>query len=90
MAIYIGERLVREHELNCEKGYLNDRGKFYNPVSHFPVALFDTHGYLVVYSGNELKVPPFQDSQRLNVTAPGISAHPHYVRCHGHRHFGMA
>ena len=80
-----GETLILEHGLSCAKGYYSKDGRFYNQISHFPVALFDPNGYVIIYSETELRQAPFQYGVRLKVSRFGISGHTRYVHC-PHRH----
>ena len=77
----IGPRLLREHRLDCEKGYYSDNGIPYQKPAAFPVVFFDPNGYLVVRDRHSLDTNP-----HINVGAQvsipgGISKVPGYVKC---------
>ncbi len=80
-----GETLILEHGLSCAKGYYSKDGRFYNQITHFPVALFDPNGYVIISSEAELRQAPFQYGVKLKVSGPGISGHHRYQPC-PHRH----
>lgn len=80
-----GKGLLMEHGLSCASAYYSKNGGFYSPISGFPVALFDPNGFVVIHTEDELQHAPFQYGIRLNVSSPGISAHPRYKKCpHSH------
>ena len=77
----IGPRLLREHRLDCEKGYYSDTGIPYQKPAGFPVVFFDPNGYLIIRDEHSLN-----NNSNINVgkqvSIPGgISRVPGYVKC---------
>ena len=82
----IGARLMREHtQLRCGKGYFSINGVPYQKPSHFPVALFDSTGYLLIDNEAAMQSNPYIHVGKQISIPGGISSVPGYVSC-GHRH----
>lgn len=58
-----------------------ETGDWYHPLSRFPAALFDLHGYLLFATEEEYRTSPhISVGKQVGVPKPGISAIPGYVR----------
>ncbi len=81
----IGPRLLREHRLNCEKGYYSDTGIPYQKPAQFPAVFFDPNGYLIVRDESSMHSNPHINVGKQVSIPGGISRIPGYVKC-GHIH----
>ena len=77
----IGPRLLREHGLDCEKGYFSKTGIPYQKPNNFPAVFFDINGYFIVDDEAAMQNNP-QINVGKQVSIPrGISSVLGYVRC---------
>ena len=81
----IGSRLLREHGLNCAKGYFSKTGIPYQKPDTFPVVLFDTDGYLIISDEESMRSNPYINVGKQVSIPNGIGSIPGYTKCQ-HEH----
>ena len=81
----IGPRLLKEHGLDCQKGYYSKTGIPYTRPSGFPAVFFDPDGYLIIDDETSMRSNPYIHVGVQASVPRGISSAPGYVRC-GHIH----
>ena len=81
----IGPRLLREHGLNCEKGYFSKTGIPYQKPDIFPAVFFDPSGYLIVSDEASMRSSPYINVGKQVSIPSGISSLRDYVECK-HQH----
>ena len=81
----IGPRLLREHGLDCERGYFHKDGIAYQNPYGFPAVFFDPGGYLIVKDEASMRNNPYINVGRQISIPRGVYSIPGYVRC-SHEH----
>ena len=81
----IGSRLLREHDLNCAKGYFSKTGIPYQKPDNFPVVLFDTNGYVIISDDESMRSNPYINVGKQVSIPNGIDSIPGYTKCQ-HEH----
>jgi 5-methylcytosine-specific restriction endonuclease McrA len=85
-------KLNRKKALELQKAWgvvakqvrYRETGDWYNPLSLFPAALFDAHGYVLFATREDYRNSPhISIGKQIGVTKPGISAIPGYVLAPG-------
>jgi len=77
-----GYHLNEEWNVGARHALFHKEGTFYMLLERFPVALFDTNGYLLFQTEEEyLSCQYLEIDERVNVRG-GISAVPGYVQVH--------
>ncbi len=85
----IGPMLLRDHGLDCKKGYFSKNGVPYQKPDRFPAALFDPNGYLIVEDEDSMfRNPNIHVGKQLSIPS-GIKSIPGYVQC-PHTHGPMS
>ena len=77
----IGPRLLREHGLDCAKGYFSKTGIPYQKPSSFPAVFFDINGYCIVNDEVAMQNSPHINVGKQVSIPRGIYSIPGYVRC---------
>ena len=77
----IGSRLLREHGLNCAKGYFSKTGVPYHKPDNFPAALFDTNGFFIINDEDSMLSNPYINVGKQVSIPRGIDSIPGYTKC---------
>ena len=77
----IGPRLLREHGLNCAKGYFSKTGIPYQKPDSFPAALFDTNGFFIVDDEEAMRDNPYINVGKQISIPAGVYSVPGYIKC---------
>ena len=77
----IGSRLLREHGLDCAKGYFSKIGVPYQKPGEFPAALFDRGGYKIFHDEESLLSTPGVNVGKQVSIPRGLKSLPDYVPC---------
>lgn len=76
-----GRRLLREWKIPARQAFYHRGGRFYMPLSQFPGALCDPHGYVVFISREDYeRSPNLSIGPRLNIRHGVISDMSGYRR----------
>ena len=77
----IGPRLLREHGLDCKRGYFHKDGIAYQKPYGYPVVFFGPDGYLIVKDEASMRSNPYINVGKQVSIPRGIYSVPGYVRC---------
>ena len=77
----IGPRLLREHSLNCEKGYYSKTGVPYQKPDSFPAVFFDPDGYFIVMDEPSMRSNPYINVGKQISIPKGLNSIPGYIKC---------
>ena len=77
----IGPRLLREHGLDCERGYFHKDGIAYQNPYGFPAVFFDPNGYLIVRDEASMRNNPYINVGKQVSIPRGVHSVPRYVEC---------
>ena len=81
----IGPRLLREHGLQCAKGYFSKTGIPFQKPDRFPAAFFDNQGYIIVDDEASMRSNPYINVGKQVSIPKGVHSIPSYVKCeHNH------
>ena len=81
----IGPRLLRDHDLNCAKGYFSKNGIPYQKPDSFPAVLFDINGFFIVDDEESMQNNPYINVGKQISIPKGIYSIPGYTKCQ-HEH----